>query len=257
VSRPASSPIGRWLVRRGSPALARLRLFCFAHAGGAASTFRDWPAELPPAIDVCAIQLPGREGRIAEEPLTSLAATVPAVAGAIRPLLDVPFAFFGHSMGGLIAFELARELRRTGAPQPSHLLVSGRRAPTVPTRKADIHALPTPEFLRAIRDYDGTPAEVFENEQLLELILPVLRADLTLTETYTYQPGPPLGMPVSAFYGREDPTVTAADADAWRHQTTGAFRIHELPGGHFFLQTAQQQLLLAISEDLAPLLLGR
>jgi medium-chain acyl-[acyl-carrier-protein] hydrolase len=232
-------------------------MFCFPYAGGAASAYRGWPGDLPETVDVCAVQLPGRESRIAETAPRTLAEAIPAITAALRPMLDIPYVLFGHSMGGLLAFEIAREFRRAGYPDPVHLVVSGRPAPQLPNRGSPIHDLPTPNFLQAIREFDGTPAEVFENEQLVELVLPTLRADFALVENYVYKPAARLGMPISAFYGDGDMAVGRADAAAWQEQTTGSFSLHDLPGGHFFLRTAHRQLLRQITADLMPLLQPR
>jgi medium-chain acyl-[acyl-carrier-protein] hydrolase len=251
LANPAAK---RWVVRRQPRSAPKLRMFCFPYAGGSASAYHMWPDDLPASVDLCAIQLPGRESRIAETPQRTIAAVMPAIAVALRPLLDIPAIFFGHSMGGLLAFELAREFRRSGYPEPACLLISGRQAPQLPNREPPIHEMPTPDFLRAIRKLEGIPAEVFEDEQLLELVLPTLRADFALIESYVYEPGTPLNMPISVFYGRDDIAVFRTDAAAWQEQTTSRFTLHDLPGGHFFFRTAHRQLLSEITTDLQPLL---
>ncbi|MGE5286591.1 MAG: thioesterase II family protein [Micromonosporaceae bacterium] len=248
---------GRWVVRWKPRRAPLLRVLCFPYAGGGASVYRTWPDLLPAEADVCAIQMPGRESRIREAPLRQLAPVVSTIAGAIRPLLDTRFVLFGHSLGALIAFELARELGRAGLPGPEHLFVSGRRAPQLASTEPPIHAKPAAEFIRAIRRLEGTPAEFLENPELLDLLLPTLRSDFAVGETYSYLPSRPLDVPLTAFYGHADKVATRADAAAWRHQTTRSFTLRGLPGGHFFLRTAQWQMLKAITADLLPLLRQR
>jgi surfactin synthase thioesterase subunit len=234
-----------------SPAL---RVICFPYAGGSASAYRTWPESLPAEAEVCAIQMPGRESRIREAALRDLAPLVSTIAGAVRPLLGTRFVLFGHSLGALIAFELARELRRAGLPKPAHLFVSGRRAPHLAPTEPPIHAKPEADFMRAVRRFGGTPAELLDNPQLLELLLPTLRSDFAVGENYVYRPALPLDAGITAFYGHADKAAAEADVAQWRHHTTGSFALHGLPGGHFFMRTAQPQMLTAIRADLLPLM---
>lgn len=234
---------------------ARLRLFCFPHAGGAASLFRLWHAGLPAGVEVCGVQLPGREGRWREEVVTDADALLSLLAPALTPLFDVPFALFGHSMGALLAFELTRELRRRELPAPVHLFASGRRAPQTPDRGPDIHQLPDAEFLeQIITRYDGIPKIVLDEPELLRVYLRALRADFTLLETHRYRPGPPLGCPVSVVNSLDDPSVTLDELLAWRAQTENFFRLELLPGDHFYFHKNPAQLLRSLSRDLTPLL---
>jgi medium-chain acyl-[acyl-carrier-protein] hydrolase len=227
-----------------------LRLFCFPFAGGGAQAFRAWPDHLPPAVEVCAVQLPGREGRFKEEARSRLADLVGELRGAIAPHTDVPFAFFGHSMGALIAFALARELRRMDAPGPELLMVSGRRAPQRPDPDPPIHALPEKDFLREIRELNGTPEAVLRNDELLQLLIPILRADFAVCETYEYTPEAPLTCPIAAFGGIEDADVPREDIAAWSHQTTSSCSLRMFPGGHFYLLDQGPLLLREVSRQL-------
>jgi len=229
---------------------ARLRLFCFPYAGGAAHIYRDWPAKLPAEIEVCPAQLPGRGSRRNEPCYTNLLRLAEGAATAILPYLDRPFAFFGHSMGALVSFELARELRRRGAPQPVHLLVSGRSGPQVPRRTPITYNLPEPLFIERLRQLNGTPKEVLEEPEMMQMMIPLLRADFEVSQTYTYEPEPPLDYPITAFGGLEDSHVTAEGLSAWREQTTAAFDARLLPGDHFFLQTAKATVLRMVAEEL-------
>lgn len=226
-------------------------MFCFPYAGGGASVYRGWGASLPNDLEVCPVQIPGRESRLREPAFTNLKVMVPAVADALAPYLDLPFVFFGHSMGAEISFELARELRRRGRPQPLHLFVSGRRAPHLPAREEPIHALPDPEFLAKIRELNGTPEEVLQHEELMKLLLPILRADFSVNETYEYTEEEPLQAGISAFGGIGDKDVLREDVEAWRQHTRGRFRARMFPGDHFFIHGNKDLVLEAVARDLA------
>ena len=231
-----------------------MRLLCFPYAGGGASIYRTWPSSLPPEIEVLPVQLPGREARIREPAFTSLPPLIDGLLPALgRGLLDGPVAFFGHSMGALVAYELARALRDAGSPRPLHLFVSARRAPDLPARTAPIHALPEPEFRQRLRELNGTPEAVLEHPELMELLGPTLRADFTLIETYEPTSAPPLDCPITAFGGVDDPDVSEEEMAAWRRFTTAAFQLRMLPGDHFFLaQDSGEALRREIARALLP-----
>jgi len=238
------------LIRTGTKQPAA-RLFCFHYAGGGASIYRQWAGKLPPWLEVCAIQLPGRETRMGERGYTHMKAAVAEVVQTIDPLLDKPFYLFGHSMGAAISFELIRFLRRYDLPQPRHFFVSARRGPHVPRREKELyHTLPDREFLAAIKRLGGTPDEVLRNEELMELFLPLLRADFTLLETYAYLPEPPLSCPISAYCGTEDNEVNEEEMAGWREQTSSRFTLKMISGGHFFINSQQDLLLRYITQDL-------
>ena len=245
-----------WFTSQRPNAGARLRLFCFPYAGGGAAIYRLWPQSLPSEVEACMAQLPGRGTRLREEPFTNLDALVAAIAEAIAPLLDKPFALFGHSMGAMISFELARRLREQGQPQPSHLFISGRRAPQLPNDDPISYNLPDAELGQELLRLIGTPKEVLEHPELMELMLPLLRADFSVVETYDYRPGVPLDCPLTVFGGLRDAEVSREQLEAWREQTTSEFALRMLPGDHFFLNDAQAQTLLlsAVARDLYQLL---
>jgi medium-chain acyl-[acyl-carrier-protein] hydrolase len=238
-----------WIVH--SKPHASLRLFCFPYAGGGASLFRLWPNILPAEIDVCPIHLPGREGRMQEPAFTRLTPLVQALAQALHPYMDIPFAFFGYSMGALISFELTRHLRRNHGPSPCHLFVAAHRAPQLPQEHPDLHQLPEAAFLDALDRLGGTPASISQHAELMKIILPMVRADFALCETYVYSAEAPLNCSITAFGGEQDTHVSLASLSAWREQTTGQFTLNILPGNHFFLQSQQALLLQAISQELA------
>jgi medium-chain acyl-[acyl-carrier-protein] hydrolase len=227
-------------------------LFCFPYAGGNAAVFRLWPGQLTADIDVCLVQYPSRHNRMKEPAYTRLPPLVQALVQALLPHLDVPFAFFGHSMGALIGFELARQLRREHLPVPMHLFVSGCRAPQISNPQPPIHHLRGTEFVEQLRRrYDSIPQEILREPELLELLLPPLQADLAIVETYTYSADAPLDCPISAFGGVQDETAGDADLAAWRDQTSKSFELVMVPGGHFFLHQAYDRLTQAVERKIA------
>jgi medium-chain acyl-[acyl-carrier-protein] hydrolase len=199
---------------------------------------------------VCAIQLPGRGGRIFEQPAISLAQTIEELLQAFRPYRETPFALFGHSLGSLISFELVRRLRAM-AIQPVHLFVAGRYAPHLSDPKPPIRHLTTPEFIDAVRQrYQGIPDEILHDAEMMNLWLPALRADITMNETYQFTDETLLECPISSFGGLDDRSVTPEELVAWRNQTSGTFRFRMFPGDHFFIHSARKFLLRAVAEDL-------
>jgi len=245
-----------WFACLNPQAHARLRLFCFPYAGAGSMVYRIWPQELPDAVELWSVRLPGRWARLAEPAFTRLAPLVEALAQVIRPYLDVPCAFFGHSLGGLISYELSHTLRREQQRVPRHLFVSAHRAPHLPDRRSPMHHLPTPELVLQLRRLNGTPEAVLQNAELLQMVLPAVRADLAIYETYTYAAREPLGCPISVFGGLDDSEVSADEPAAWRNQTCSAFRQRMFPGDHFFLHSAQALLLQALRQELAAYLVG-
>jgi surfactin synthase thioesterase subunit len=226
-------------------------MFCLPYAGGGASIYRGWGASLPADVEVCPVQLPGRESRMREAPIVRSGPLTQAIADALQPYMNLPFVFFGHSMGAALGFELARELRRRGQPLPLHLFVSGRRAPQVPAREEPIWDLPEPEFLVKLRELNGTPEEVLQHEELMKLLIPILRADFQVNETYEFTPGEPFDFGISAFGGLGDEDVTRDDVAAWQEHTRGRFRMRMLPGDHFFIHGSKDMVLEAVARDLA------
>jgi medium-chain acyl-[acyl-carrier-protein] hydrolase len=228
---------------------AEVRLFCFPYAGGGASVFRDWAGRLPGHVEVCPVQLPGRETRFREPAFTRVAPLVEALAQSLRPKLDRPFAFFGHSLGALVAFELSRRLQRDYRLQPTRLFVSACEAPQIRSPGKALHTLPPAEFREELHRLNGTPDAILDNDELMELLLPTLWADFSVYETYTYVSGPPLTCPITVLGGLSDDTVSRQGLDAWCEQTTGPFRLLQLPGDHFFLNSAQPLLIHALARD--------
>lgn len=239
----------RWIVRRGAAGVARMRLFCFPFAGGGASTFLSWPKLLPPGVELCAVQLPGREGRAAEPPLSDWPTLMDQLAAAIGPWMDLPFAFFGHSLGAAVAFGLSVRLHQEGRAGPRRLWVSGRPAPHF-RREPPIHHLPEPEFVDELRKLDGTPEEVLQSAELMEILLPVLRADFGLSESHRCPEGVSLPIPLCALAGERDPYTPPHKVEGWREYTTSSFRKTFFPGGHFFLNENRDAVLAEIRRTL-------
>jgi medium-chain acyl-[acyl-carrier-protein] hydrolase len=222
------------LVHLGPNRAAERRLFCLPGAGGSAATFRGWSARLPSEIEVVGVQLPGRGHLVAEPPYRGMRPLVIDLAAAMTGLLDRPFMLFGHSMGALVAFELARELRRVDAVTPIALFAAACPAPQLPRRQKPLHALPSTQLWAEIRRLGGTPDPVLQSEDLMAMLEPALRADLAICETYEYLDDRPLDCPLTVIAGADDDDVSAAELEAWRTQTSSSFRVEMLRGGHFF-----------------------
>jgi medium-chain acyl-[acyl-carrier-protein] hydrolase len=238
-----------WIAGPPPAAGARLRLFCFPFAGVGASAFRSWGSELGPCAQLCPVQLPGRESRQNEPPFRRMDVLVDATLKGLAPYLDVPFAFFGHSMGALVAFELARRLLHE--PMLRRVFVSARQAPHLSASFSPIAHLPSPKFVAAVQQrYGGIPEPVLACPDLLELLLPRLRADFEVLETYLFRPGIPLRCGISVFGGTTD-TVSESELNAWREHTSGSMRLRMLKAGHFYLDSSCDALMSAIADDLA------
>lgn len=229
---------------------APVRLIGVPYAGGGASVFRGWDTGLAD-IEVAAVRLPGRESRFTDPPHTRMEPLVAELADGIAATADRPYALFGHSMGARVAFETARRLRTLGGPQPRYLFVSGCRAPHLPLRPPTGH-LTDPQFVRELRELGGAPPQFFAEPELVALLLPMLRADFAVLESYTYTPTPPLDLPVRAFCGDADPHISPAQADAWREHTSSRFALTTVAGGHFYLDERRAALLATIRDDLLP-----
>lgn len=240
----------RWIVKPRPNSLARLRLFCFSVAGGNASAFHQWPDALPTDIEVCAIQFPGRQRRMAEAPLTRMPLAILALERAVAPYLDLPYAIFGTCTGSLAAYELAQRLVRVRGTRPFHLFVACCRAPHLPDRDQAIHDLSEAALWAEVDRLGGTPAVVSDHPEMKALLSPVLRADFELAETYRYRDAPPLTCPITAFAGRSDTIVSPDEIAAWGNHTTGGFAVHMLDGGHYLLETAASDLLCTLGRTL-------
>ncbi|QLJ02809.1 thioesterase [Streptomyces sp. NEAU-sy36] len=229
---------------------AATRLFCFPYAGGGASVFRDWAAALPADIEPWAVQLPGREDRLGAPLLERMGDVLNALVPEVIPHLNRPFAFFGHSMGGLVAWSLTRALQRMEAGSPTRLFVSGCLPPQVREETA-YHAGSEEELVEKLRSWAATPEEVLADPELMRLLLPVIRADLAVVETFRFTDGPLLTCPITAFAGTEEDPAGTAVMPLWGELTAGGFDLRMLPGGHFFLHSARPAVVAEISGRLA------
>lgn len=246
----AASRSARWVKGLSESHEAdAIRLFCFPFAGGGASAFAKWPSSFPSHIAACSIQYPGREDRWGEPGFMSLESLVEALAENLMPYLDGRFAFFGHSFGALVAFELTRALYRQGRPTPLRLFISAVRAPHL-LPKESIHDLPEQDFLNKICEFNGMPDEVLRSSDLLPVVLPIIREDFRLFEQYRFESALPMPVPISVFGGLKDKNVPIADLLAWSSQTSKAFRSRFFEGDHFFLFDSQSRIVNHIVEDL-------
>jgi len=240
-----------WIYRPRPNSDALVRLICFPYAGAGAAAYRLWPKGLPAWVEICAVQLPGRGWRMREAPFTDLDDAVATSTDAVAELADRPLALFGHSFGSWVAFGVARRLAAAATP-PIALFVSGRNAPAFGATTPDLRELPDDRFVeQIIQSYGGIPDEILAEPDLLELLLPALRADVRALETSTYRSADPLDCPIFAFAGDQDRTLDPEGMAAWGAETTRKFRLRTLPGGHFFIDTATARLLQLIGDELA------
>lgn len=234
-----------WIAYAQPNETAAFRLFCLPHAGGGANSYREWVTGLAPEIEVLPVQLPGREMRFLERPFDNMTPLLEALHLALRPLLNKPFALFGHSLGALIGFELARRLENEGFI-PQHLFVSGYGAPQLPVKLPPMHHLDDEQFVAALQDLGTVPTAVLQNEELLALLLPMLRADFAVYERYQYQDAPLLTCPLTILGGQDDLLVPPEMLQPWAQHSVQPGDVHLFPGGHFYLsgqKTAVWQLI--------------
>ncbi|MDP4501995.1 thioesterase II family protein [Nonomuraea turcica] len=229
----------RWFSDPSPRPGARRQLFCLPYAGAGASAFRGWAAAAGPQLEVLPVVLPGRESRYTEPFDVDIA----ELASAIAARADRPYTIYGHSMGGRLGFEVIRELRKRGERQPLRLCLGGCRPPDILEPLAELSSVSDEELLGRLAELGGLPAEILTEPELCELILPVLRADFTWLDTYEYEPEPPIEVPIVAFAGAEDHSVTPDDMRGWARHTTAGFDLRVEPGGHFFLHERRDHIL--------------
>lgn len=237
-AHPSARPCG---------AAGQVRLLCFPYAGGSATAFAPWTAHLPAWIDLVGVQLPGRGARLVEPPYTDIEALLDALLAVIEAECRAPCAFFGHSLGGLLAFGLTQRLRRRGLPLPVHLFVSGSSAPHLRAAMQPLHLLDDDALLAALRGYNGTPPEALAHRELMSLLLPAIRADFALRAGYRHQEEPPLHTPITVFAGRHDPHVSPEQTLGWRDCTTGPCTRRHFDGDHFFLHAHSASIARSIT----------
>lgn len=250
VQAAAADDISLWLRRFHQGGPEDLRLVCFPHAGGSASYYHPLSAALADEADVRAVQYPGRQDRRAE----AFVDDIPELARRLVPFLlslaDKPLALFGHSMGATVAFEATRILERDHGIVPLVLFASARCAPSR-HRSLGIHQLDDTGVLAELRRLNGTDSGVFDDDELVQMVLPVLRNDYRAAETYRYADGPPIMAPVVGLVGDADPRVAPEEMEGWRQETTGSFESHVFPGGHFYLGERQQEVIDVLRKHLA------
>jgi medium-chain acyl-[acyl-carrier-protein] hydrolase len=230
---------------------ARVRLFCFPYSGASASTYYPWIDILPPSIEVIPLQLPGRGNRVSEKPFTDIKNLIQVLENVLfDSLSEKPFAFFGHSMGALVAYELSKQLEKNHQLSPLILFVSGHNAPHIPDRADPIHHLEESDFLDRIRKLNGTPDEVLRDKELVNLLLPILRADFKLSETYEWKLGKILSCPIIACGGLQDEYLDKNGLDAWGELTEYGSSIRFFPGDHFYINQNRHSLLQVIAQEL-------
>lgn len=240
-----------WVQRFEPRDEPRIRLIAFPHAGGAAHFFRPWAARLAADVELVAVQLPGRWSRASEALAVNIAHLLPALAQGLAPVLDKPCVLFGHSLGALLAYALTRQLQMTGLAGPRHVVVSAYPAPHLITDAGRLLDKSDQALVAELRNrYQGLPPEVLAAPELLALMLPVLRADLSLAATYHHAPGPPLACPILAVGGAQDPITSPLELAGWRMHTSAGFAMRLFAGAHFYLQEHhQQQALLALLDE--------
>ena len=230
---------------------SKVRLVCFPYAGTGASIFQSWPSWLPRDVDMCAIQLPGREMRFREQPHTSYMPIVEETARALESYLDQPLVLFGYSLGAILAYELAHYLRQAFQTNVTRLIVAARVAPQIiEHRDPFFHTLPDGPFLEQVAKLGGMPQAILQNEELMSFLLPVLRADFQINEMYHYEVRPPLTCDMTVLRGAADPLMTYDQVAQWQDETTGQFCLRTLPGGHFFMLETQKLFTQLIQRDL-------
>jgi medium-chain acyl-[acyl-carrier-protein] hydrolase len=246
VNRQANPWLPRHRERTG-----RLRLFCFPFAGGGSAVFHGLSQRVRGAVEIAPVLLPGRERRLHEPPFRSMALLVESLERGLSEELAEPYALFGHSLGALVAFELARLRQARARSGPVHLFVSACRAPHALAPRPPIHTLPDEGFLTHVEALGGLPAEVRSHPELMSLLLPALRADFEIYNTYRYEPSAPLDCSITALGGEEDREVPRGDLQAWQAIASGPIATHWLSGGHFFLQREEERVGAIVSARLA------
>ncbi|UQA94910.1 thioesterase II family protein [Streptomyces halobius] len=241
--------MGTWLRRHPVEGPVVSRLVCLPHAGGTAGSFAGWAGRLPAGVELIAVQYPGRQDRLAEEPIGDMAEMAEQVAQALRPLLDLPMAFFGHSMGTGLSYEVAGRLEREDGFVVDHIFVSARPAPHLIDGEHR-HRLSDEDLASAMRRLGGPDAEAFDYPGLLPLILPPLRADLALLDRYRPEQLTPLRAPLTAFGGESDDTCPVSELPAWEEATTAGARVRTFPGGHHYLRECEDEVIAAVSVEI-------
>ncbi|MFF1870161.1 thioesterase II family protein [Kitasatospora herbaricolor] len=240
----------RWIHRYHPAPDDDVSLVCFPHAGGSASYFRPLAGALAGRTDVLPLQYPGRQDRRSEPPIGSITGLADEILTVLESLPKRRLVLFGHSMGACVAFEVARRIEQRSSIELIGLVASGRTAPPK-LRNSSVHLKDDDGIIAEIRRLNGTDSQLLHDDDIVRMILPTLRGDYTAVGTYTFEPGPKLRCPVSVLVGESDPQVSVDEARDWRHVTDGEFTLRTFPGGHFYLNDQQAQVVRALTEDLA------
>ena len=265
IERPiTSSTSSKWIVVPRPRPRAVARLFCFPYAGVGSSAYRGWGDSSPEGLEVCLLQPPGRENRLREAGLTSIGEIVDSLVSDLLSRSDLPFAFFGQSLGAVVAFETTRRLRRMGGRLPDALFVAASRAPQLPWPHPHVRHLDDVALLNVLNQrYDSVPRVVIDDPELRALLTPAVRADMAAVETYAYEVEEPFDLPLYAFGGDEDRMVGQHELQHWSAQTTGPFRLRMMSGAHLFAHDSRDALIaevaaaLSIANDRLPAPLGK
>lgn len=244
------SQVDEWFIPLKRTEDPYIRLFCFHYGGGSASAYRQWASDLVDNVDLIAVQLPGRESRFNEPLLDNIFEVVGELHKYFSYYANKPFVFFGHSIGALIAFEFARELRKRSLLLPKHLIASATKAPQVPLKKEILHHLPDEMLKEKLRDYNGIPIDILENQELMSIFLPIIRADFAISENYKYLNDEPLICPITVFGGLSDDTFAREDLLEWQKQTTADFEYELFKGDHFFIKSSYKEVIARVNKIL-------
>ena len=249
---PLPSNQGRWVICPHPRPKATLQLFCFPYAGGGASAFNAWGKTLADQFEICVIQMPGREERLNEKLVKDMPQLVDTLAQEISAVSKKPFAFFGHSMGAIVAYETARRLTAMGVNKPAHLFVSARAVPHLQKNTDLLRFLDDEAFVDKLQaTYGAVPEAVRRNPEVRKIFLPILRADVELLETYEETSSEPLDLPITALGGISDPAISRAQLEGWQARTNAKFTYHEFPGDHFYIDEEREAVMAAIKNDLS------
>ncbi|MWC28972.1 thioesterase II family protein [Paenibacillus sp. MMS18-CY102] len=242
-----------WLLCQKPNPAARMRLVCFPYAGGNARIYDAWAANLPEELELHVVQLPGRGNRFADPLCSHISGIVPVVAKEIMAISDKPLVFFGHSMGALLGFETARQLLREYAKPIGHLFVSAFKAPHLPRMKTERYRLSDEDLIEELRHFNGTPEILLKDKELMDMFLPVMRADLEVCETYEYRDDNPLPFPITAFGGLYDQGITPSELSDWYEQTSEAFQLELFQGDHFIVHSHRNEMLDYMKKFVKPM----
>ena len=237
---------------RCSTQKTRIRLFCFPYAGGGTAPFYAWTKHFYPEIEFLRVQLPGRESRLRETAFIDISNLVEAISVELLPWLDLPFAFFGHSMGALIAFETTIRLREIAGPKPTHLFISNFRAPHLSDPDPISPDLPDDQFVERLLQYEGMPQAILDNSELMELLLPILRSDFSVINSYHFRQREPIDCPITLFGSLGDPKIHRYEMEAWSSHTSAFFYSYYYQGGHFYIHKSYPEVIGRINQLILP-----